>query len=141
MRVHSTAWSEEARFAHTRHMVEVCPPELMPTVSQNMASGGLAIRWPDVCHCHVNGGATLELHALAPNCDPADGEFDRCSCGQGLPANANQSAWLQGTATSPTSAHIDGCPFDTCPLAQCHPMCSQVTGDGQANYCHCPCHG
>lgn len=132
----STAWSDEPRFKHTQHMVEVCPPELVPTVYQNMASGGLGINWPDVCHCVVNGGPTFEVHEVKDNCQLATGEGDECQCQE---VEGSASRWLTGGMEP--SHHVAGCPFDVCPLGQCHPMCSQVTHDGQENWCHCPCHG
>lgn len=129
MRVRSIAWSEDPRFAHTKRMVEVCPQEFIPSCRQNMASGGLAVEWPDVCYCATNGG---QLHALQSTCVTEES----CNCKK---EDEKESKWLTGH-TEP-SYHIDGCPFDVCPIAQCHPMCSQVTGDTQQNFCHCPCHG
>jgi hypothetical protein len=137
-RVRSTAWSEEARFAHTRIMVEVCPPELIPAVRQNMATGGVSIDWPDVCHCPVNGGPTLTVHKFQATClSNRNTDFDIvewCSCVHPEPQQAVNTMCATGD-------HVDGCPFDVCPLGTCHPMCSQVTNDGSEVYCHCACHG
>lgn len=139
MRVRSTAWSDKAQFSHTQHMVEVCPLELLPTIQQNMASGGVAIEWPDVCHCPVNGGPTFEVHKQSEGCmgsEPShcDEIIVWCNCNPEPPSQAVNTQIASGD-------HIDGCPFDVCPIGTCHPMCSQVTGDDQGLYCHCPCHG
>ncbi len=134
MRVKSSAWSEDPRFSHCKIMVEVCPPHLLPTVRQNMASGGVAIDWPDVCHCPTNGGATLEVHAVQESCISASVENELiqwCGCPEGSCNSKHLSE----------PGHVDGCPFDSCPLGTCHPMCSQATGDEFEVYCHCACHG
>ena len=145
----STAWTEEdERFAHTRHMVELCPPGLVPTVRQNLASGGVSIDWPDVCHCPVNGGPTFEVHELQLDCiDGSDVSLPfhelagwGCNCPLATDGQPLVAAWL-GHGRIEGSAHVAGCPFDDCPLGTCHPMCSQVTGDGQQTWCHCACHG
>ena len=98
-------------------VIKAMPDSLMPTIRRNAATGGVAIDWPDVCYCSTNGGPTNELHELQLSCVTEED----CSC--------------------PASGHIKNCPWDTCPIGQCHPMCSQVTGDDQELWCHCPCHG
>lgn len=117
-----------------------CPSELLPTLRQNMASGGVAIDWPDVCYCPVNGGPELKVHELQPNCASINQSDDDV-----IPVWCNCPTWappLQAVNTQcATGDHSDGCPFDNCPLGTCHPMCSQVTGDANELWCHCPCHG
>lgn len=81
------------------------------------------IQWPDVCYCPQHGP---NLHTLKVDCasqsdDATDGVGWQCSC--------------------PDNKHYIGCPFEYCSIAQCHPLCSLVTQDGEENYCHCPCHG
>lgn len=96
---------------------------------------GGEVQWPDVCRCPVNGGTTFELHELQANCVAgSESEVDapawHCTCPEG-------------------DEHLPNCPFDNCPVGQCHPMCAQVASgthvighvSGEALYCHCPCHG
>lgn len=98
------------------------PQSLMPHIRRNTVTGGVSIEWPDVCYCPVNGGVNHDLHHIGEACQVGD-ESEQWAC------------------TCPESGHVKGCAFDSCPIAQCHPMCSQVTGDDQDNWCHCPCHG
>lgn len=119
--------------------VIVCPSELLPTLRQNMASGGVAIEWPDVCYCPVNGGPDLNVHQAQANClsvlEAEGGDIiEYCKCPTQPPSQALNTQIATG-------AHVEGCPFDNCPLGTCHPMCSQVTGDDRDHWCHCPCHG
>ena len=123
----SSAWSDEARFAHTQHMVEVCPSGLLPTVSQNMASGGVSLNWPDVCHCPVNGGASFEVHL-----------WDEATCTSGCTSSEGDAI---NVFCNCDGDHVATCPFDVCPIGTCHPMCSQASHDGDTIYCHCACHG
>lgn len=95
-----------------------CPQELLPTF------GKWGLQWPDVCHCHATGGAKHTLHELTSSC-----------------LNANEEGDIDWQCACSGEAHIDGCPFDMCPIAQCHPLCYQVLGHGEDLYCHCPCHG
>jgi len=99
----------------TPEELATCPTALLPTFEFG------DIQWPDVCHCPANGGATFELHELQAPCTFRYGSEEFCNC------------------TGAT--HIEGCPFDVCPIAQCHPLCYQVLGHGEDIYCHCPCHG
>jgi hypothetical protein len=118
--------------------VITCPSELLPTIRQNMSSGGVAIYWPDVCYCPVNGGPELKLHELQATCLSQRGGDDIivwCNCPNWAPPS-------QAVNTQIASGdHVKGCAFDNCPLGTCHPMCSQVTGDANELWCHCPCHG
>ena len=133
----SCSWSDDPRFAHTQRMVEVCPTVLLPTVSQNCATGGVSIQWPDVCRCPVNGGVTNEVHELQRNC-PTGADLDE--------SDLDDGQWSCNCPTGHTMdidgiTHVATCPFNACGLGTCHPMCSLVTGDDRDIYCHCPCHG
>ena len=98
----------------------VCPPELMPTVYQNPATGGMGLRWPEVCYCPANGPAVHE---------------EKAGC---LSTVADIDPWV---CNCPGEAHLPTCPFDVCPCGTCHPMCSQAVGDANELYCNCACHG
>ena len=100
----------------TEAELATCPPDLLPKF------GPYGLEWPDVCHCTINGGEARKVHAVQTNCNTDEVEGVCCP-------------------DTGTSDHAEGCPFDTCPIGQCHPLCYQVIGHGEDLYCHCPCHG
>lgn len=118
-----------------------CPGPLLPKY------GPHGIEWPDVCHCPVNGGAAMEVHELQSTCvHGVEHLEDQCR----HVVDGVEQPPVTWVCTCPDNeAHLANCPFDHCPIGQCHPMCAQVTGgthvigheSGEALYCHCPCHG
>lgn len=119
----------------------IVPMDLLPTV------GKYGIQWPDICHCPVNGGPEFKVHALQPTCVEGVESIDQAvlSTTNGIPDPL--PTWV---CTCPDGeSHLPNCPFDHCPVGQCHPMCAQVSGgthvigteSGEALFCHCPCHG
>ena|SRR3990170_7494622 len=120
-----------------------CPGPLLPTY--RLPYG---VVWPDVCRCPANGGPTNELHELQNTCV---GGVEHLEDQSRLIIGGIEQLPLTWCCTCPPTAeaHIEGCPFDNCPIGQCHPMCAQVNGgthvmghvSGEALYCHCPCHG